>query len=134
MAELELQCNDVTQYILLFIDNEIEDLNRYHAIEIHIEECQPCHHIYELELSAVNQIQNLLRAVCNELPNSNLEKQIWAQTQALWNELLIKDTPSTTISFTSETTYFSSDGISFHHIQIEHTQIQHYSDPDSDQQ
>jgi Putative zinc-finger len=131
MAELELQCHDVLTLLLVYIDNEIADPNQQSAIEIHIQECEPCHHTYEIELNTVLQLQNLLRAACNEIPGLHLHQQIIDQTQALWQTMNSNPGPMTTYQFTSETTYFSTDGVSFHHIQIEHHEIHHIDDEES---
>jgi hypothetical protein len=121
--EFYLECEDVSPLILLFIDQEIEDEAKEQAVEVHIGQCPNCHSYYQIELQAVTQLKNLLNAVCRELPGASLHQEILNQTQALFDQMNKMPAPTTTFQFTSETTIFSTDGVSFHHIQIEHTEI-----------
>ena len=85
MAEIYLECEQISPLILLFIDHEIEDQEKEAAVEVHIGQCPNCLSYYQIELQAVTQIKSLLNLVCKELPGAHLHDQIRNQTQALFD-------------------------------------------------
>lgn len=53
-------CTEVLSAVFLYIDHEINDVEKVHAIEIHLEECPPCSE----SIGAEQRIRELLARCC----------------------------------------------------------------------
>ncbi len=76
-------CENVLQTLILFLDNEISDVNQAQALEIHLQQCQPCQVEMEHESRVINQLKNLLASNCCESAPEELNRRIAAQTALL---------------------------------------------------
>jgi mycothiol system anti-sigma-R factor len=56
----EMPCTEVLSAVFLFIDHELEDSNRVSAIEIHLQECPPCHDSFGAE----QRVRDLVARCC----------------------------------------------------------------------
>ena len=80
-------CPEVMQTLVLFIDNEIDDANQMHTIELHLEECPNCLHTVEAERNHLQMMKDLLSRACCESAPTELEERIALQTQALASQM-----------------------------------------------
>jgi hypothetical protein len=69
--------------LLLYIDNELSDLNEKVAFENHIDGCQPCHAEMEHEKAVVLHLKQALTNECNESAPKDLYDAIAHQTALL---------------------------------------------------
>jgi anti-sigma factor RsiW len=69
--------------LLLYIDNELADLNERLALENHLATCQPCHSEMEHEKAVVLHLKQALSKECQESAPSELNNRIAEQTAAL---------------------------------------------------
>ena len=69
--------------LLLYIDNELSDLNEKLAFESHIDSCKPCHSEMEHEKAVVLHLKQSLSAECNETAPDDLNARIAHQTALL---------------------------------------------------
>jgi mycothiol system anti-sigma-R factor len=72
-------CSEVLSAVFLYIDHEIEDSERLHAIEIHLEECGPCHD----QVGAEQRVRDLLARCCEceETPDPVRERILQRLTE-----------------------------------------------------
>jgi hypothetical protein len=98
-------CVRALQEMILYIDNEIADLNEKLALEHHLDECQPCHSELEHERFVIQSLKrNLTNECCEEAP-SDLNEKIAAQTAALAAQIAALSGPQIiTEIHTTETT------------------------------
>ena len=85
--EFPLSCNQVLNSILLFIDNEIEDSAQFNAVAFHLQECDGCRDVMELERRQLQMVQSLLNRSCCETAPAELLVRIAGQVSALAAEL-----------------------------------------------
>lgn len=85
--EFAAQCNQVLNSILLFIDNEIEDSAQFNAVAFHLQECDGCRDVMELERRQLQMVQSLLNRSCCETAPAELLVRIAGQVSALAAEL-----------------------------------------------
>ncbi|MEN9735633.1 MAG: hypothetical protein RL129_343 [Actinomycetota bacterium] len=76
-------CMRALQEMLLYIDNELADLNQKLALENHLEECQPCHSELEHEMAVIAQLKKSLSNECSEAAPNELNDRIAQQTAFL---------------------------------------------------
>ena len=85
--EFAVQCNQVLNSIVLFIDNEIEDSAQFNAVAFHLQECDGCRDVMELERRQLQMVQSLLNRSCCETAPAELLVRIAGQVSALAAEL-----------------------------------------------
>ncbi len=85
--EFAAQCNQVLNSIVLFIDNEIEDSAQFNAVAFHLQECDGCRDVMELERRQLQMVQSLLNRSCCETAPAELLVRIAVQVSALAAEL-----------------------------------------------
>ena len=85
--EFAAQCNQVLNSIVLFIDNEIEDSVQFNAVAFHLQECDGCRDVMELERRQLQMVQSLLNRSCCETAPAELLVRIAGQVSALAAEL-----------------------------------------------
>ncbi len=78
-----MQCNDVLQALVLFIDNEISDANRVQTFELHLQGCQPCYSEVEHERQVLTRMKAVLTQECCEEAPEDLRTRIAGQTALL---------------------------------------------------
>jgi hypothetical protein len=76
-------CESMMQALILFIDNELSDVNEAQALQLHLQQCPPCQVEMEHESRVINQLKNLLAASCCESAPEELNRRIAAQTALL---------------------------------------------------
>jgi len=84
-----LPCTDVLHAIVLYIDHEIEDNESVHAIELQIQECQPCAARTAQEEILNQQLKALLNRSCREEASEQLRRNVGAmirQPQFEWHQ------------------------------------------------
>jgi hypothetical protein len=69
--------------LLLYIDNELADLNEKIALENHLSSCAPCHSEMEHEKAVVLQLKQALSSECQESAPNELNEAIAHQTALL---------------------------------------------------
>ena len=69
--------------LLLYIDNELADLNEKIALENHLSSCEPCHNEMEHEKAVVLQLKQALSSECQESAPNELNEAIAQQTALL---------------------------------------------------
>ena len=74
-----IDCNSVHSNIALFIDNEIEDQNLYHEVEIHVGLCPSCKDVLIREQENLRQLKALLGAACCETVSDTFQAQLLEQ-------------------------------------------------------
>ena len=62
------------------------------AIEIHFQECPPCHEVLDRESATLATMKSILSNSCNEQAPAELQAMIAAQTQALAAEMAASTT------------------------------------------
>lgn len=85
--EFAAPCNQVLNSIVLFIDNEIEDSAQFNAVAFHLQECDGCRDVMELERRQLKMVQSLLNRSCCETAPAELLVRIAGQVSALAAEL-----------------------------------------------
>jgi len=85
--EFAAQCNQVLNSIVLFIDNEIEDSAQFNAVAFHLQECDGCRDVMELERRQLQMVQSLLNRSCCETAPAELLVRLAGQVSALAAEL-----------------------------------------------
>ena len=90
--EFAAQCNQVLNSIVLFIDNEIEDSAQFNAVAFHLQECDGCRDVMELERQQLQMVQTLLTRSCCEAAPQELIVRIHNQVNALAAELAQAET------------------------------------------
>jgi mycothiol system anti-sigma-R factor len=85
--EFAAECNQVLNSIVLFIDNEIEDSAQFNAVAFHLQECDGCRDVMELERRQLQMVQSLLNRSCCETAPAELLVRIAGQVSALAAEL-----------------------------------------------
>ena len=90
--EFAVQCNQVLNSIVLFIDNEIDDSAQFNAIAFHLQECDLCRGAMELERRQLQMVQTLLTRSCCEAAPQELIVRIHNQVNALAAELAQAET------------------------------------------
>jgi len=73
--------------LLLYIDNELSDLNEKIAFENHLSTCEPCHNEMEHEKSVVLNLKEALSKECREPAPDELNEAIAHQTAVLATQL-----------------------------------------------
>ena len=79
MTEIHYHCEEIEPIIYLYIDNEINDITKTHAIEVHFQECVDCQAIYKQEREFLSAIKRLLNAACTEQAPEFLKQEILKQ-------------------------------------------------------
>ena len=82
-----MECNEVLLALVLFIDNEIEDVNEVQTFESHLAQCPQCLHEMEHERAVLNRMKNLLSAECCEPAPEELHERITKQTALLASQM-----------------------------------------------
>ncbi|MEI7930750.1 MAG: hypothetical protein WCH97_04460 [Actinomycetes bacterium] len=82
-----MECNEVLLALVLFIDNEIEDVNEVETFESHLAQCPQCLHEMEHERAILNRMKNLLSAECCEPAPEELHERITKQTALLASQM-----------------------------------------------
>jgi mycothiol system anti-sigma-R factor len=90
--EFAVQCNQVLNSIVLFIDNEIEDSAQFNAVAFHLKECDGCRDVMELERQQLQMVQTMLTRSCCETAPQELIVRIHNQVNALAAELAQAET------------------------------------------
>jgi mycothiol system anti-sigma-R factor len=90
--EFAVQCNQVLNSIVLFIDNEIEDSAQFNAVAFHLQECDGCRDVMELERQQLQMVQTMLTRSCCETAPQELIVRIHNQVNALAAELAQAET------------------------------------------
>jgi mycothiol system anti-sigma-R factor len=90
--EFAVQCNQVLNSIVLFIDNEIEDSAKFNAVAFHLQECDGCRDVMELERQQLQMVQTMLTRSCCETAPQELIVRIHNQVNALAAELAQAET------------------------------------------
>ncbi len=90
--EFAVQCNQVLNSIVLFIDNEIEDSAKFNAVAFHLQECDGCRDVMELERQQLQMVQTMLTRSCCETAPQELIVRIHDQVNALAAELAQAET------------------------------------------
>jgi mycothiol system anti-sigma-R factor len=132
----ETPCHDVLHSLILFIDDELEDQNQVHQIEIHIQECPPCNQELQHEQVVLSRLKELMTSSCNEKASDALHEKILSQTEELAQQMQAQffGMPSVFASqvFTQYSrTEFTVDGIETR-IEIETTEITHHFDSEEE--
>jgi hypothetical protein len=73
--------------LLLYIDNELADLNEKIALENHLSSCEPCHNEMEHEKAVVSHLKQALSKECRESAPEELNEAIAHQTAVLASQL-----------------------------------------------
>jgi hypothetical protein len=81
-------CMRALHDLLLYIDNELADLNERLALENHLSECQPCNSEMEHEKAVVFQLKKALSNECQESAPNDLNERIAHQTAALASQMV----------------------------------------------
>lgn len=74
--------------LLLYIDNELADLNEKVAFESHLSECQPCNSELEHERAVVLHLKEALSSECCESAPTELNQRIAHQTATLASQMV----------------------------------------------
>lgn len=85
--EFAVQCSQVLNSIVLFIDNEIDDSAQFNSIAFHLQKCDLCRGAMELERQQLQIVQSLLTRSCCETAPEELLVRIHNQVNALAAEL-----------------------------------------------
>lgn len=97
-----IPCTDVLHAIVLYIDQELAELESIQAIELHIQECPPCAAQTAHEAFVNQQLKALLNRSCRESAPEALKSNVSAiirQPYVQWHQS-ITYTEITTDSFT----------------------------------
>lgn len=73
--------------LLLYIDNELADLNEKLALENHLSECAPCTEELEHEKAVVQHLKRALSSECQESAPNDLNERIAHQTAVLASQM-----------------------------------------------
>ncbi len=68
----ETPCSEVLDRIYEFIDGEIADADKRHAIKHHLDECGPCLQEYGLE----EQVKSIVRRSCSDPAPDELRAKV----------------------------------------------------------
>ena len=79
----EMYCENCREYLVLFIDNEIEDSAVFNQIAFHLQECESCRMQLETERRALNLMRTLLTRSCCETAPETLQDRIAHQLHQL---------------------------------------------------
>ena len=91
--------------LLLYIDNELADLNERLALENHLSECQPCQSEMEHERAVVTHLKQALNSECQEHAPGDLNDRIAQQTAILASQMAALSGPQIITEIrTTETT------------------------------
>jgi len=74
--------------LLLYIDNELADLNEKVALENHLSSCQPCAKEMEHERAVVNHLKEALTSECCESAPTELNQKIAHQTATMASQMV----------------------------------------------
>ena len=83
MSDSMFNCMRALHDLLLYIDNELADLNEKLALESHLSECPPCQEELEHEKAVVLQLKRALSNECQESAPNELNDRIAHQTALL---------------------------------------------------
>jgi mycothiol system anti-sigma-R factor len=98
----ETSCREALHAIVLYIDQEIDDQESVHALELHLQECPPCAERAAQEALIHQQLRALLNRSCREKASDRLRNNVHAifrQPYVQWSQS-ITYTEITTDSFT----------------------------------
>jgi mycothiol system anti-sigma-R factor len=84
----ETPCQEVLNALFIFLDNEIEDANLHHAIEVHLQECTPCQLQKEYESQVLQLMKAMLGRSCSETAPEELVDRIFQQNEALADQMM----------------------------------------------
>lgn len=83
MSDPIFNCMRALHDLLLYIDNELADLNEKLALENHLTECSPCNQEMEHEKAVVLLLKQTLANECRESAPTELNQRIAHQTALL---------------------------------------------------
>jgi len=78
-----MNCDQVLQSLLLFIDHELTDPTATTALTVHFQECPPCNEEMEHEQKVISTLKSLLARECNEPAPDDLAAKLAEQTAHL---------------------------------------------------
>jgi hypothetical protein len=87
MSDPMFNCMRALHDLLLYIDNELADLNEKIALENHLSVCQPCHQELEHEQAVVLHLKRALSSECQEAAPEELNERIAHQTALMAAQL-----------------------------------------------
>jgi hypothetical protein len=130
MSYIEIHCVDVLSSVIFIIEDQMQELPRASEIEAHISSCLPCQSEVAHERAMHDLLQDTLRRSCNE--KAPVEIHEWI-SQQLGTQISQPNEIITKFSMTEISIEIDEFGnVEHREIQIEQTQIQHFTDRDQE--